>query len=133
MLNTFIEPLLDCLGPLLQRREAESPATSATDAMSRLDERIAAHIDALALTGGAALEPFAAEDSVHALAALAVWAASTDAADHPRAWQHLMTVSEADQAEPLAVVRRQGSSAWFDFVAAQASPLADRISGHPVP
>ncbi len=113
MLMTFVEPLLDQLGPLLRRREVEDQSLDATNAsIARLDERIAAQLDALALTGGAALAAFVSDDADHVLAVLAVWVASGEQQDHERAWQHVVSVSEDDLGEPLAVIMRHGSSPW---------------------
>ena len=89
MLLTFVEPLLDTLGPLLMRREDEDVSPDATNAtIARLDERIAGQLDALSLTGGASLSAFMG-DETHALAVVAAWVVSAERGDHERAWVYL--------------------------------------------
>jgi len=129
MLTIFIEPLLDVLGPLLQRREDEDTAPNATNAtIARLDERIAAQLDALMMTGGAGLSSFMNDDT-HVLAVVAAWTASSDPADHARAWTYL-TESDWSSANLLmGVVMRHGGAAWRQYARSQSHKVLAAVFG----
>ncbi len=119
---SFIEPLLDTLGPLLRRREDEDVAADATNAsIARLDERIAAQIDALSLNDGVRLAAYSDE---HDLAVVATWVGSAAAADHRRAWQLLVTADVMSATVLINVALRHGGPAWRQF-----SGMHDHILG----
>ena len=102
MLMTFVEPLLDTLGPLLQRREDEDVSPDATNAtIARLDARIAGQLDALSVTGGACLASFVG-DEIHALA-----------------WKHLGGFELTKLTLLTKVVLRHGGPTWRAFARAQ--------------
>ena len=128
---SFIEPLLDTLGPLLRRREDEDVAASATNAsIARLDERIAAQIDALSLNDGVRLAAYSDE---HALAVVATWVTSAAEADHRRAWQLLITADVMAAALLINVVLRHGGPAWRQFAAAHHEHILGVICGELAP
>lgn len=123
----FIEPLLDTLGPLLLRREDEDVAATATNAsIARLDERIAAQIDALALNDGAQLAAYGDE---HALAVVATWVGSAAVADHRRAWEILLAADMVGANSLIDVVLRHGGPAWRQFAASHAHLLGVMCGG----
>lgn len=129
MLTIFIEPLLDVLGPLLIRREDEDVSPDATNAtIARLDERIAAQLDALAVTGGACLSSFVG-DETHVLAVLAAWVISTEQADHELAWKYLLACDLANAELMIGVVTRHGGPGWRQWVRAQSHECLVAVCG----
>ena len=129
MLMTFVEPLLDTLGPLLQRREDEDVSPDATNAtIARLDARIAGQLDALSVTGGACLSSFVG-DEVHALAVMAAWVASADSADHALAWEYLTGIDLTKPTLMTKVILRHGGPSWRTFARAQSHEVLVAMCG----
>ena len=129
MLLTFVEPLLDTLGPLLQRREDEDFSPDATNAtIARLDGRIAGQLDALSVTGGACLASFVG-DEIHALAVMAAWVGSAEPADHALAWKHLTGFDLTTSMLMTNVVLRHGGPSWRAFARAQSHEVLVAVCG----
>ena len=129
MLLTFIEPLLDTLGPLLQRREDEDVSPDATNAtIARLDARIAGQLDALSVTRGACLASFVG-DEIHALAVMAAWVGSAEPADHALAWKHLTGVDLTKATLMTKVVLRHGGPSWHAYARGQSHEVLVALCG----
>ena len=129
MLMTFVEPLLDTLGPLLQRREDEDVSPDATNAtIARVDARIAGQLDALSVTGGACLSSFLG-DEFHALAVMASWVASAEPPDHVLAWKHLTGFELTKLTLLTKVVLRHGGPSWRAFARAQSHEVLVAVCG----
>ena len=129
MLLTFVEPLLDTLGPLLQRLEDEDVSPDATNAtIARLDGRIAGQLDALSVTGGACLASFVG-DEIHALAVMAAWVGSAEPADHALAWKHLTGFDLTKATLMTKVVLRHGGPSWRAYARGQSHDVLVAVCG----
>ena len=129
MLMTFVEPLLDTLGPLLVRREDEDVSPDATNTtIARLNARIAGQLDALSVTGGACLSSFLG-DEIHALAVMAAWVASAEPADHGLAWKHLTGFDLTTSILMTKVVLRHGGPSGRAFARAQSHEVLVAVCG----